>query len=459
MSVAPEDHIPVRITEFIETSVAEIPAPDMETVARSRALHRLMVATFHALIAHVQRGVPVEWGRLCSLREQFESELPTLYKDETREKVQSILSSLAKNVGRLITAMPHEPSDIDSGDDGAYEGHANVQRRITAPKIIAASKQMREILKYVDTISGEAEPVLIVGESGVGKELIAQLLHCNRGNKHPYVAINCGAVPENLLESELFGHVRGSFTDAHKDKQGLLSAVGKGTLFLDEIGDMPLQLQVKLLRVLQEKSFRKIGGTKEQHFNGRVVAATNVPVNTLLNGKFRQDLYYRLAGFLVEIPALRERPEDIKSLIREIMLSLNSNAFLTDAAKAKLLAYDFPGNVRELENVLRQAHSRARTDNPHDVSIDIQHIDIRGGCSGLKRSEAKSGVDPFSLDLATVVKHIADTPGGLGEYIRRIESDLVEYALAQTHGNRTQAAQMLGINRTTLVEKLRRRVP
>src|SRR5678815_4169058 len=221
---------------------------------------------------------------------------------------------------------------------------------------------MGEIFRTITKIADFKTTVLIQGESGVGKELVARAVHARSSRKnHPFVPINCGAIPENLLESELFGHSKGAFTDAHSDRRGLFEEADSGTLMLDEVGELPLNLQVKLLRVLQERTVRPVGSTQESSVDVRVLAATNRDVEKdVASGKFRQDLYYRLNVIRIELPPLRDRREDVPLLAERFMrrfsqeLGKNVVGFTPDALRA-LQAYTYPGNVRELENIMERA--------------------------------------------------------------------------------------------------------
>ena len=245
--------------------------------------------------------------------------------------------------------------------------HENVVlRRTTAEQgfagIIGRSSKMLEVFRLVETVCRTNSTVLISGESGTGKELVARAMHAlSLRRDHPFVAVNCGAMPEALLESELFGHVRGAFTGADKDKKGLIEAADGGTVFLDEIGEMSPTMQVKLLRVLQERKYRRVGGTEEDSSNIRVIAATNRDLPKFVGeGKFREDLFYRLNVIPVKMPALRDRADDV-ALIAEHFLAKYTREMnkhiesFAPEALAALRAYSWPGNVRELENTVERA--------------------------------------------------------------------------------------------------------
>jgi DNA-binding NtrC family response regulator len=303
--------------------------------------------------------------------------------------------------------------------------------------IIGRSESMMAVFRMIETIARTNSTVLITGESGTGKDLVARAIHFHSlRREQPFVALNCGAVPETLLESELFGHMRGSFTGADSNKKGLIEVAERGTIFLDEIGETNATMQVKLLRVLQDRTFRRLGGTEEVHADIRVIAATNQDLQKLVaEGSFREDLFYRINVIPVHLPPLRERREDIPLLTEAFLKKCAEGSRkelrgMTEAALAQLMDYAWPGNVRELENVVERAVTLARGEKivPEDLPASI-----RGA-----RGERKVIDDAAEriLPLAEVEK----------EYILRI--------LEKTGGNKYQAAQTLGIDRKTLYRKL-----
>jgi two-component system response regulator HydG len=304
-------------------------------------------------------------------------------------------------------------------------------------KIIATSPNMIELLEKVARIADTTASVLLTGESGTGKDLIARALHFqSRRATAPFIPINCAALPDNLLESELFGHMRGAFTDARQNKTGLFQAADKGTLFLDEIGEMPAALQAKLLTVIESKRVRPLGATSETAVDVRVLAATNADLEKEIEtGRFRRDLYYRLSGIVLHLPPLRDRREDIPLLIKYFLARAAAEAgrpipeIAADAMEC-LLQYQWPGNIRELQNAVQHAvilcrdHSITRADLPSKVS-------------GKEPSE-------FSLEDA-----IARRPT-----LAQLEHDYIRYILACVADNKTEAANILGIDRRTLYRKL-----
>jgi len=306
--------------------------------------------------------------------------------------------------------------------------------------IISRNSTMVEIFAQIRKISDLKTTVLILGESGTGKELVASAIHRN-GNraKRPFVAVNCGAIPENLLESVLFGHVRGAFTDAAGDQAGLFEEADGGTLFLDEIGEMPLALQVKLLWVLQEEEIRRVGAGSSRKINVRVVSATSRDLEADVKaGRFREDLYFRLNVFSIQLPPLRERVEDIP-LLAEYFLSKNAAAMerppvrIAPDATRLLMAYGWPGNIRELENVIERGMILCEGDV------------IDGGCLPVSLREGAGGKQMPSSDEDLSIKKAEDA----------IERDLIRKALAKTGGNRTQAAKILEISHRSLLYKLK----
>jgi two-component system, NtrC family, response regulator AtoC len=307
--------------------------------------------------------------------------------------------------------------------------------------IIARSPAMKAAIETATKVARYPSPVLITGESGTGKELIARLIHDQSDRaRAAFVAVNCGAIPENLLESELFGYVRGAFTGADRDKPGLFEAASGGTLFLDEIGEMPAPLQVKLLRVLQEGEVRRLGENRNRKVDPRIVAATNRNLDDEIRaGNFRKDLFFRIAVVPIHLPPLRQRTEEIPLLAKHFLdrynraLDLGLEGIEPDTMKA-LLAYSFTGNVRELENVIERAMVLAEgprlglDDLPHHVRSPVRPLD-----------DVDLGDDELS-----VKKHSAV-----------LERRLIQKALERTGGNRTRAAQLLDLSARALLYKIR----
>ena len=311
-------------------------------------------------------------------------------------------------------------------------------------EVIAESPGMREVLNFVRRVAAsEATTILLEGENGTGKDLIAKTLHYQSLRQaEPFIAINCAAIPDSLLESELFGYEKGAFTDARSQKRGIFELADKGTLFLDEIGEIPLMLQAKLLRVLEEQSFRRLGGLKDIKLDLRVVAATNKNLREAVKeGAFRQDLYFRLNVIQILIPPLRERMEDIVPLTRFFVDHYNRKfkrniEGVTDAAAKQLMSHDWPGNVRELRNAIERAMILEESSLITPPSLPI----------------AISRPDPAYMVSPTAVTEIPTD----GLSLEDNERSLLARALEKTNGNQTQAARLLRITRDTLRYKMKK---
>ncbi len=306
--------------------------------------------------------------------------------------------------------------------------------------MLAKSGAMQKVFRTIDKVADFKTTALITGESGVGKELVARALHHRSDRKDkPFVAVNCGAIPENLLESELFGHKRGAFTDANADRAGLFEQADGGTLFLDEIGELPLPLQVKLLRVLQEETVRRIGDVKDTEVDVRITAATHRDLSAEVEaGRFREDLFYRINVMHIPVPPLRERREDIGLLI-DHFIERNNNRLgtsirgLTPEARRILMSYAWPGNVRELENTIERAMVLAESETLTEADLPERIREAR---------------DPIRLQLESGELSIKKTA-------RIIEEVLIRRALTQTKGNRTRASQLLEISHRALLYKIK----
>jgi DNA-binding NtrC family response regulator len=314
-------------------------------------------------------------------------------------------------------------------------------------QMIGASEPIQHVMEFVQKVADSDSTVMIQGESGTGKELVARMLHFNSLRKdRPLVPVNCGAIPENLLESELFGHEKGSFTGATHARMGRFELANGGTIFLDEIGEMSLPLQVKLLRVLQEREFERVGGNRTIHVDVRIVAATNQDLETLVEEKrFRKDLFYRLNVIPIVIPPLRERRSDIPLLIDHFLARFNQTKHsevsdLAPDALRLLTEYDWPGNIRELENMIE----RLVVLKKHGV-LSIEDLPEKI-CRRSSGTELKEQFIRFSEDGIN-----------LSREVEQYEKHLIMEALRKANGVTSRAAQLLQLNRTTLVEKLKRR--
>jgi len=325
---------------------------------------------------------------------------------------------------------------------------------IRGPRLIGESSAMRGLRDMIARVTRSQAPVHITGESGTGKELVARLIHESGSRSDgPFIAVNCGAIPTELLESELFGHKRGSFTGAFADKKGLIPAAEGGTLFLDEVADLPLHMQVKLLRVIQEKSLRPVGEARETPIDVRFLSATHKHIGELVaDGRFREDLYYRINVIELRVPSLRERAEDIPMLAEAIISRLARRMrvdapVLSPAARQALGEYSFPGNVRELENILERAITLCA-----EGVISSSDLQLRpAATAALGLDSAAATGDPVRLHArpaygAAAANGTPLPPGGLGAELEDIEREAIQKALEQTRYNKTAAARALGIS-------------
>jgi len=369
--------------------------------------------------------------------------------------IESAVQATQKGAYHFLTkpfSLEELMSVVDKALDHKNLQHENKQlrqeltHRYGFSQIIGESEGIKNCLSMVERVADSDSTVMITGESGTGKELIARAIHYNSPRaKGPFIAINCGAIPSELLESELFGHVKGAFTGAIANRSGRFEMADEGTLFLDEIGDLEPSLQVKILRALQEKSFEPVGSTKTVHVNVRVIAATNVDLEKAVeNGQFREDLYYRLNVIPVQIPSLRERRTDVPLLLNHFLEKFNKNkakkitGFSPEAMKS-LMGYSWPGNIRELENLVER------------MSIlkgfgEVNLTDLPAKYKSAAACFAETGIIDLpedGLDFNTAVD--------------QFENALILKALEKTGWNKNQAAILLRLNRTTLVEKMKKK--
>jgi two-component system response regulator PilR (NtrC family) len=319
---------------------------------------------------------------------------------------------------------------------------SQLEQRYQFGGILGRSRPMQTLFQLLETVAPVNSTILVTGETGTGKEVVARAIHHNSPRRaHRFVALNCSAIPETLLEAELFGHVRGAFTGAVGTRQGRFEQAHKGTLFLDEVGTMSTSLQMKLLRALQEREFERVGDNQTIKVDVRVIAATNSELGRMVSeGTFREDLYYRLNVINVQLPPLRERREDIPVLAKHFLerFAPDQSVHLSQGAMRALMAYSWPGNVRQLENAVERA-----------VAL----------CGGRTQIEVSDLPPELNAAPAAAATHFVDFPEeglDLPGYLAAIERDLISRSLERTHGNRNKAAELLRIKRTTLVEKLKR---
>jgi two-component system response regulator PilR (NtrC family) len=353
----------------------------------------------------------------------------------------------------VLSAVQSNQGTAQRPGDSEREGD---QRSRTLDRLLGESQAMRDVRALIGRVSRSQAPVAITGESGSGKELAARAVHdCSGRRAGPFVAVNCGAIPEQLMEAEFFGYRKGAFTGADNDREGYFQTAAGGTLFLDEVADLPLGMQVKLLRAIQERAVRRVGGMAEETVDVRLVSATHQNLaQRVAQGLFRQDLYYRLNVIDIRIPPLRERSEDIPSLARHLIAQLAPQLKLTPAALAKLSGYAFPGNVRELGNILERSAAFVESDE-----IDAQDLQLAA-------SEALVSVEasPVAAAMRGGGEVPKETPpvgllgisGSLPDHLDKIEREVIEKALVQTRYNRTAAAELLGITFRQLRYRMQR---
>jgi transcriptional regulator with GAF, ATPase, and Fis domain len=378
---------------------------------------------FHALVLICRSGLkpPRHPADYRIMPENLEPLRPLEVIGETRSRLE--LARLARTLEQSAAARP------------CWE-----------QALVGESPAMRQICHIIRIVGPRRATVLITGETGTGKELAARALHlAGPRARHPFVAVNCSAMPENLIEAELFGHVRGAFTGASQSRAGRFEQADGGTIFLDEIGDLPMELQAKLLRVLQEREFQRLGSSETVKVDVRVVAATNRDLARLVReGRFRDDLFYRLNVVPLAMPPLRNRPGDVARLAGHFVLKVCSaegipRKLLSPGAAARLSAHSWPGNVRELENAIETA-----------VVLSADR-DI------LEASDFPLPAAPLSDTAATDIQSITVPDGGLDfeRTLAEIERSIMQQALRKTGGNKKAAADMLRLKRTTLSAKLR----
>jgi len=377
----------------------------------------------------------------CALKQTLKTKkeitnLPvTILNKQGKKMPISISTAVLKNEKGQIIGGVETFRDLSTIEELKKE----LSQKYTLGDIISKNHKIHEIFNILPDIAESDSTVLVQGASGTGKELFAKAIHnLSRRKTKPFVKVNCGALPDTLLESELFGYVKGAFTDAKKDKPGRFALANEGTIFLDEVGDMSPSLQVKLLRVLQEKEFEPLGSTSPRKTDVRIVAATNKDLSRLVSeGKFRDDLFYRLNVVKIELPLLRERREDIPLLIDAFVQKFNAKMGkqvigVSDEVMGALMRYDYLGNVRELENIIEHAFVLCKGDR---IDLDCLPKEIT-----VNQEKISSPTVPLP----------GETP------IDRAEAEVIERALKKYDGNRIKTAKELGLDRTTLWRKIKK---
>lgn len=379
--------------------------------------------------------------------------------------VETAISALKAGAFDFIS-KPIELDTLRSLVSNALQLDEDVSRAegVVDEEMIGSAPAIQTLRKQVSKLARSQAPVHIHGESGSGKEVVARLIHNNGARASgPFVAVNCGAIPPELMESELFGHLQGSFTGASQDKLGLFQAASGGTLFLDEVADLPLTLQVKLLRAIQEKSVRPVGASDEQPTDIRLLSATHKDLAREVEaGRFRKDLFYRINVIDVWVPSLRERLEDLPALTATLLKRISSsegieNASIDDSALEALSKHSFPGNVRELENILERAF--ALSDGETITADDLQFSSAVASTSAGPAEETSSTDHATSISAAGNTdskSHLSNAKGDLEAYLEAIERDILSAALEESRWNKTATAKVLGISFRSLRYRLKK---
>ncbi|MDR1862455.1 MAG: sigma-54 dependent transcriptional regulator [Treponema sp.] len=410
------------------------------------ALRLLEKESFDALVLDLR--LPGISGQAVLEQIERRGMLPPVIMISAHGQIPDAVAAL-KSGARDYLVKPFDPAELVIKLRALVDGR-RLENLIEAEKrtscrdgaLIGETAVMRKLSAQIDKIAAANVTVLITGESGTGKEVAAREIHQRSPFAgEPFVAVNIGGIHEGLMESELFGHERGSFTGAAARKQGLFELAGRGSIFLDEIGEMPAPLQVKLLRVLQEKKVRRLGGNNDIPITARIISATNRDIEALVReGRFREDLYYRLNVFRIDLPPLRDRREDIPLLTDHLLSRLiarmgRPRLELAPGVKEKLSAYPFPGNIRELENILERALIYSEGNTIREEDIDLRKERGREGAAAEGRIPLLASSSPVSMEEA--------------------EKKAILDALAKHGGNRTKAAETLGISRKTILNKLK----
>ena len=414
----------------IDLVLSDIKMPGMDGVAflkevkaRWQEIPVILITAFASLDSAVEAMKEGAWDYITK----------PFQIDELKDVIERAISAREDQLGLQMPRKGPEPGE----------------RFLRLGGMVAKSPAMRKIFDLIPRIASSPSSVLITGESGTGKELVARAIHDLGTRKgHPFVVVNCGGVPDTLLESELFGYVKGAFTGADRDKEGLFSRAHKGTIFLDEVGELPLLLQVKLLRVIQEKSFQPLGSTEERQVDVRIVVATNRDLEKeVIEGRFREDLFYRLNVIHIHIPPLRDRPEDIPVLVQYFLEKYTKEQKkpvqgISSYAMEALRDYPFPGNVRELENIVERSVALSATNLVLPESLNLAR---------LRKKDSIALEDPIRL-----VEYLRLPEEGVDieALLLRIERRFLELAMERARNSKQEAAKLLGLSLRSLRYRL-----
>jgi two-component system response regulator HydG len=407
-----DGHPSLRLLILFEATPDQGALDLLETARQRRSDLAVIVLSAHPTIEHATEAI----------RRGAEDFVPVPFSEELlRKEVERVLE--AAELRDRVEYLRHQVFDSCGLD-----------------RIVSRSPRMRPVFERTRAATLSDTPVLLTGETGTGKELVARAIHTGgRRASKAFVAVNCAALPRELVESELFGHRRGAFSGADRDFPGLFAGAHGGTFFLDEVGELSLEVQAKLLRVLQDGEIRPVGGLESRRVDVRVIAATNRSLAELREGRLRPDLFFRLSVLVIELPPLRDRPEDIPHLVAHFLARLRARGLAAEGIDAdaleRLEGYPFPGNVRELENLLEA------------LSVTLPPGRRSIGANDVRAWLRRRAVGPASMQVPPRLK------------LDELEAWAIEEALRLSHGNKSQAAQMLGISRDTLYRKLQDRTP
>lgn len=424
--------------DTFDVVISDLRMPNMNGMELLRALSReepnlpVIILTAHGSLDTAVEAV--KSGAFDFLEKPFD-----------REQIHQVVAKAAATRARRGPSLRRSQDDADDP--------------CKAVGMVGESEAMRSVRETVRTVAASPSTVMIVGESGTGKELVARALHLGSPRTdRPFISVNCAAIPAGLVESELFGHERGAFTGAVANRPGRFELADSGTLFLDEISEVPLEIQVKLLRAIQESAFERVGGVKTRRVDVRLIAATNRDLKAEIEAKrFREDLFYRLNVVPVELPALRNRPEDIAPLVQHFVARCNERlgkeiSGFSDDALAALRGYAWPGNIRELENLVERMVLFASQDVIARDDLPDNFHDLEGDDSAMEDQRTGGGVRHIRLPLSSLG---LDLKEAVKAGSRLVEEALIREALGQTDTNVTRSARLLGISRRSLQSKMK----